>query len=108
MGRAQRRLLVRSAAARHAAGRDPQLKPEHGFGLDGAVVPGMLLLVARDLALHDPPRVLAWRLAHDERLAGAFARLGPLVPAPSGAWDRDPVALGLAALAAILALAYAT
>jgi hypothetical protein len=72
------------------------------------VVPGLLLLVARDLALHDPPRVLAWRLAHDPRLAAAGAWLGPLLPAPSGALDRDPVALLLAALAVVLALAYAT
>jgi glycosyl transferase family 87 len=100
-------VLVRRAAAGHAAGRVAQLKPPRGFGLDGAVVPGLLLLVARDLALHDPPRVLAWRLAHDARLAAAFAWLGPLVPAPSGAWDRDPIALALAALATLLALAYA-
>ena len=95
------------AAAGHAADRVAQLKPARGFGLDGAVVPGLLLLVARDLALYDPPRVLAWRLAHDARLAAAFAWLGPLAPAPSGAWDRDPVALALAALATLLALAYA-
>jgi uncharacterized membrane protein len=107
VGRAQRRLLVRRAAAGHAADRVAQLNPARGFGLDGAVVPGLLLLVARDLALHDPPRVLAWRLAHDARLAAAFGWLGPLVPAPSGAWDRDPIALALAGLATLLALAYA-
>ena len=33
--------------------------------------------------------------------------LGPLLPAPSGGLDRDPVALLLAALATLLALAYA-
>jgi hypothetical protein len=75
--------------------------------VDGAIVPGLLLLVARDLALYDPPRVLAWRLTHDPALAAAAAWLGPLLPAPSGALDRDPVALLLAALAALFALGYA-
>jgi hypothetical protein len=77
------------------------------LGVDGAVVPGLLLLVARDLALYDPPRVLAWRLTHDSALAAAAAWLGPLLPAPSGALDRDPVALLLAGLSALLALGYA-
>jgi hypothetical protein len=71
------------------------------------VVPGLLLLLARDLALHDPPRVLAWRLSHDPRLAEAAGWLGNLLPAPGGGLDRDPVALLLAALATLLALAYA-
>jgi hypothetical protein len=71
------------------------------------VVPGLLLLLARDLALHDPPRVLAWRLSHDPRVAEAAGWLGPLLPSPGGGLDRDPVALGLAALATLLALAYA-
>ncbi|HSD27983.1 MAG TPA: glycosyltransferase family 87 protein, partial [Vicinamibacteria bacterium] len=75
--------------------------------MDGAVVSGLLLLVARDLALYDPPRVLAWRLTHDRALAAAAAWLGPLLPAPSGALDRDPVALLLAGLSALLALGYA-
>jgi len=70
-------------------------------------VPGLLLLVARDLALYDPPRVLAWRLSHDERLQAAASWLGPLLPTPSGVLDRDPIALLLAALATLLALAYA-
>jgi len=100
-------VLLRGAAARPATNGVAQLKSARGFGLDGAVVPGLLLLVARDLALYDPPRVLAWRLSHDERLAAAAAWLGPLLPAPSGAWDRDPIALLLAALATMLALAYA-
>ena len=94
------------APARLAARGVSQLKAR-GLGIDGAVVPALLLLVARDLSLYDPPRVLAWRLAHDERLAAAFAWLGPLRPAPSGAWDRDPIALLLAALATLLALGYA-
>jgi hypothetical protein len=50
--------------------------------------------------------VLAWRLTHDPRLAAAAAGLGPLLPAPSGALDRDPVALLLAGFASILALVY--
>ncbi len=70
-------------------------------------MPGLLLLVARDLVLYDPPRVLAWRLSHDAGLQAAAAWLGPLLPAPSGALDRDPIALLLAALATLLALAYA-
>ena len=100
-------MLVRDQAARDEAARVAQLKPAGRFGIDGAVVPGLLLLVARDLALHDPPRVLAWRLSHDARLAAAAGSLGSLLPAPSGAWDRDPIALALAALATLLALAYA-
>ena len=48
------------------AGRDGGLSLPRRPGLDGAIVPGLLLLVARDLLLHDPPRTLAWRLAHDE------------------------------------------
>jgi hypothetical protein len=63
--------------------------------------------VARDLALHDPPRVLAWRLLHEPRLAEAPAWLRPLLPAPTGAIDRDPIALLLAALGVFIALAYA-
>ena len=40
------------------------------------MVPGLLLLLARDLALHDPPRVLAWRLTHDPRaLASALRKI---------------------------------
>ena len=100
-------MLLRGARARDAARRDRQLTSERRFGLDGAVVPGLLLLVARDLALYDPPRVLAWRLSHDARLQAAAAWLGPLLPAPSGALDRDPIALLLASLATLLALAYA-
>lgn len=86
--------------------REGRLKP-HRVGIDAAVVPGLLLLVARDLALYDPPRVLAWRLTHDARLGDLARWLGPLVPAPSGALDRDPVALLLSATAVLLALAYA-
>jgi hypothetical protein len=107
VGRAERRLLLRGAPARDAVRRDSQLKPERRFGLDGALVPGLLLLVARDMALYDPPRILAWRLSHDARLQAAASWLGPILPAPSGALDRDPIALALAALATLLALAYA-
>src|SRR5262249_57232083 len=76
------------------------------FPLDAAVVPAFLLLTARHLAAHDPPRVLAWRLLHDQALAGPVARLGPLLPRPAGDLDRDPVALALAALAVLVALTY--
>src|SRR5206468_6719582 len=65
-----------------------------------------LLLVARDLLLHDPPRVLAWRLLHEPRLAALPAWLAPFVPRPSGVFDRDPVALLLASFAVGLAAVY--
>ena len=91
-------MLLRGAPARDSARRVAQLTRERGFGLDGAVVPGLVLLVARDLARYDPTRILAWRLSHDERLQAAAAWLGPILPAPSGALDRDPVALALASL----------
>ena len=48
--------------------------------------------------------MLAWRLLHDSRLASAPGWL----PAPSGALDRDPIALLLAGLATLVALAYVT
>jgi drug/metabolite transporter superfamily protein YnfA len=50
--------------------------------------------------------VLAWRLLHEPRLAHLPAALAPFVPRPSGAFDRDPVAMLLAALAVALAGAY--
>ena len=102
-------MLVRRAHPGDAGGRqrERRLSERRAFPLDGAVVPGLLLLLARDLALHDPPRVLAWRLAHDERLAAAAGWLGPLLPSPSGALDRDPVALLLACVATLAALIYA-
>ena len=80
--------------------------PRASSPLDAAVVPGALLLVARDLLLHDPPRVLAWRLLHEPRLAHLPAALAPFVPRPSGAFDRDPIAMLLAALAVGLAAIY--
>lgn len=72
-----------------------------------AIVPGLLLLVARDLVLFDAPRVLAWRLLHDARFAQLPGWLALVLPSPSGALDRDPVALLLAGLATLLALGYA-
>jgi hypothetical protein len=80
--------------------------PRANSPLDAAVVPGALLLVARDLLLHDPPRVLAWRLLHEPRLAHLPALVTPFVPRPSGAFDRDPIAMLLAALAVGLAGVY--
>ncbi len=97
---AEHRLLLRRS-------RDPaeqegrEIRPDR-LPLDAAIVPGLLLLVARDLLAYDPPRVLAWRLLHDPRLA-IPAWLTPQLPAEV---DRDPVALVLGALAAALALAY--
>lgn len=74
--------------------------------VDAAIVPGLLLLVGRDLLVQDPPRVLAWRLLHDPSLAAVPSWLAPLVPRPAGGLDRDPVALALAALAVAFAAAY--
>ena len=65
-------------------------------------MPALLLLVGRDLLAHDPIRVLAWRVLHDERLA-LPAWLMPRVPPEI---DRDPFAMALGALACGLALAY--
>ncbi len=100
-------MLLRGAGAGRSVGRGRGLSTSRRIPLDAAVVPGLLLLIARDLSLFDPVRVLAWRLFHDPRLESAAAWLGPLLPSPSGALDRDPVALLLAASATLLALAYA-
>jgi hypothetical protein len=100
-------VLVRVADPRGYQRGERRLIARRRFPIDGAVVPGLLLLVARDLASYDPPRVLAWRLLHDPRLAAASSWLGAWLPAPSGAIDRDPFAQALAGLAALLALAYA-
>jgi hypothetical protein len=70
------------------------------------VVPALLLLVARDLLLHDPPRILAWRLLHDPRLQRAPAWLLAFLPQTSPGFDRDPIALALAGIATGLGLAY--
>ncbi|MBI3932897.1 MAG: DUF2029 domain-containing protein [Acidobacteria bacterium] len=69
-------------------------------------MPGLLLLVARDLLVHDPPRVLAWRALHDPRLSSLPAWLAPLLPRPRPELDADPVALLLGALAIGFAAAY--
>lgn len=75
-------------------------------GLDAAVVPGLLLLVARDLAWHDPPRVLGWRALHDAAFETLPLGLSALLPRPSGLVDRDPVAFALASLAVLAAAGY--
>lgn len=111
MGDAQHRLLVRRA--RHAAAgprpREAGLTAEPGrpraIPLDGCVVPILLIAIARELFLHDPMRVLAWRLLHGELAAPAW--LSFLLPAPSGAVDRDPIASLLGSLALLLAVVYA-
>ena len=74
--------------------------------MDAAVIPALLLLVARDLLLHDPPRVLAWRLLHDPALANAPAWLQAFLPRTSPGFDSDPVAVLLAGLAGLLATTY--
>ncbi len=70
------------------------------------MIPALLLLLARDLLLYDPLRVLAWRLLHEPKLGQLPAWVRTLLPRPSGALDSDPVALLLGALAAGAALAY--
>jgi hypothetical protein len=100
-------VLVRSAGAGLSAGRRRGLTTSRRIPLDAAIVPALLLLVARDLTLFDAPRVLAWRLLHDPRLGSPPGWLAPFFPSPSGAIDRDPIALLLAALATLLALVYA-
>jgi hypothetical protein len=74
--------------------------------LDGAVVPALLLAIARDLILHDPPRVLAWRVLHDERLAAWPSWLRFALPQPPPGLDRDPGALLLGAFALACATLY--
>src|SRR5439155_1133529 len=69
-------------------------------------VPSLLLLTARHLVVHDPPRVLGWRLLHEGAMGGIAGALGPLLPRPAPELDRDPIALALAAIATALALAY--
>ncbi len=93
----------------HTTGEDraPEGRGQRrALGLDGIVVPALLLLVARDLLLHDPIRVLAWRLAHDPKLAHLPAWIAPLLPRLTPSVDRDPVALLLGAVASILGVAY--
>lgn len=67
-------------------------------------VPSLLLLLAWDLLVRQPTRILAWRLLHDDDLAGGW--LAALAPRPPGDLDRDPIALALGALAVVAALAY--
>ncbi|MFI5324931.1 MAG: glycosyltransferase 87 family protein [Candidatus Rokuibacteriota bacterium] len=98
---AEHRLLLRRPRdPAEQEGRD-KIRPDR-LSLDAAVVPGLLLLLSRDLLAFDPPRVLAWRLLHDPRLA---ASPWP-VPGLPAEVDRDPIAAALGALAAGLALVY--
>lgn len=72
--------------------------------LDALAAPALLLLCARDLVAFDPPRVLAWRLLHDEALfaqAPWFVRA--LVTRPGAELDRDPLALQTGGALALLA-----
>jgi hypothetical protein len=96
----QHRLLLR--LARDPARQEGRAIRASRLPLDAAVVPGLLLLIARDLLSYDPPRVLAWRMLHDDRLAPA-AWLLPSLPAGV---DRDPLAVTLAVLASLLAAWY--
>ena len=108
LGHAQHRLLLRRphhAAQGQVEGPAPEARED--VSPDVAIVPALLLLVARDLLLFDPPRVLAWRFLHDPRLKLTPSWLSPLLPTPSGAVDRDPLALLLGAALTGLAVAYA-
>lgn len=109
MGDAEHRLLLRRPARAHTFG-EARLNAgdTRRPGLDAALVPALLLLVARDLLLHDPLRALAWRFLHDPRLAAVPGWLAWVVPRPSPALDRDPLALLLGATAVGCALAYLT
>ena len=75
------------------------------FALDGAIVPGMLLLLGRELALYDPPRELAWQLFHDLKNTPKPWWLTAFLPHPAAVLYDDPVALLLAAVATGLAAA---
>ena len=95
---AEHRLLLRLAGDPSVEGREIARR----LPKDAAVVPALLLLVGRDLLAHDPIRVLAWRVLHDDRLALP----GWLMPRVPPEIDRDPLAMALGALACGLALAY--
>ena len=106
------RRAASSAPAAPASRRPPRAgnswpAGRRGFPVDAAVVPALLLLVARHLAAFDPPRVLGWRLLHDD---GCWPRARPpwvrCLPRPSGVLDRDPIALALAAAAVGFAIVY--
>ncbi len=84
----------------------PDAKPQR-FPIDAVVVPILLLLIARDLALFDPPRELAWPLFHELLDIPKPAWLAVLLPRPAQTLFDDPVGLLLAALATGLSAAYA-
>lgn len=85
---------------------EPVDEPTKGVDVDAIVVPALLALAARNLALFDPPRVLAWRWLHDERLGDAPAWLSAIAPTPVPSWDRDPIAASLAFLTLVAGAAY--
>jgi hypothetical protein len=107
VGDPQHRVLLRGA--HHPRKRETGLTADPAgrapVPLDGFVVPALLLLAARELHLHDPLRVLGWRLLHEEIRWPSW--IAPFLPAPSAAVDRDPVALALTSLAMLVAIAYA-
>ncbi|HET7291518.1 MAG TPA: glycosyltransferase 87 family protein [Vicinamibacteria bacterium] len=76
--------------------------------LDGLVVPPLLLLIARELALFDPTRELAWPLFHELKDTPRPVWLAPLLPRPAPVLYDDPVALLLAFVATLLAAVYGT
>ena len=107
MGDPQHRVLLRGAHHPHQreAGLTADPAERGRVPLDGFVVPALLLLAAREMYLHDPLRVLGWRMLHEPIRWPAW--MAPFLPTPSGAVDRDPVALALTSLAVLAAIAYA-
>ena len=107
MGDPQHRVLLRGAHHPHQreAGLTADPAERGRVPLDGFVVPALLLLAAREMHLHDPLRVLGWRMLHEPIRWPAW--MAPILPTPSGAVDRDPVALALTSLAVLAAIAYA-
>jgi hypothetical protein len=112
VGDPEHRVLLRGEGDVHAApGREdgltePGAGPHRRFGLDVFAVPSLLLLLARDLLVRDPPRILAWRLLHDPQLSTLPGGLAAFVPRPHPDVDRDPIALALATAAGLLAALY--
>ncbi len=76
--------------------------------LDALVVPPLLLLIARELALFDPTSEMAWPLFHELKDVAKPAWLAVLLPRPAAVLYDDPVAQLLALFAVLLATAYAT
>ena len=99
-------MLLRRAAAGYAARRVAQLKPARGLGHRRRRRSRRCCCSSRGTS-RSTTRRACW--PGGSRTTRGSPRPSPgsarSLPAPSGAWDRDPVALLLAALATLLALA---